>query len=66
MTADGRNSLHIAAFYGSPYICKYILENHKDLFDITDRYNMNPAHWAALAGQDSILEILLERVLMYP
>lgn len=60
VTADGRNSLHIAAFYGSPSICKYILENRKDLFDITERYNMNPIHWAALAGQDSILEILLE------
>lgn len=60
VTTDGRNSLQIAAFNGSPSICKYILENRKDLFDITDRYNMNPAHWAALAGQDSILEILLE------
>lgn len=60
VTTDGRNSLHIAAFYGSPSICKYILENREDLFDITDRYNMNPAHWVALSGQDSILEILLE------
>lgn len=59
LTADGRNSLHIAAFYGSLSICKYILENRKDLFDITDRYNMNPAHWAALAGEDGILNIML-------
>lgn len=60
VTVDGRNSLHIAAFYGSPSVCKYILENREDLFDVTDRYNMNPAHWAALAGQDSILELLSE------
>lgn len=58
LTADGRNILHIAALNGSYSICKYILENRKDLFDITDRYNMNPAHWAALAGQVSILELL--------
>lgn len=58
LTSDGRNSLHIAAFYGSHSICKYILEQNSDLFDVTDRYNMNPAHWAALAGHDSILELL--------
>lgn len=27
---DGRNSLHIAAFYDRPFICEYILENRKD------------------------------------
>lgn len=60
LTTDGRNSLHIAAFCGSPSICTYILDCRKDLFDVTDRYNMNPAHWAALAGQHSILELLSE------
>lgn len=47
---DKRNVLHIAAFYGSCSICRYILENHKKLFNVKDRYNMNPAHWAALNG----------------
>lgn len=57
---DKRNVLHIAAFYGSGPICRYILENHKKLFDVKDRYNMNPAHWAALNKQESILKLMLE------
>lgn len=57
---DGTNCLHIAAFNGVYPICRFILENHKDMFSIKDRYNMNPAHWAALGGQDIILSIMMD------
>lgn len=58
---DGRNCLHIAAYNGSYSICKFIFQNHKQLFSERDvRYNMNPAHWAALGGQESILELIMK------
>lgn len=57
---DGRNCLHIGAYNGNYQICKYILENHKDMFLTKDRYNMNPAHWAALGGQENILSLMME------
>lgn len=57
---DGTNCLHIAAFNGVYPICKFILENHKDMFLTKDRYNMNPAHWAALGGQESILSLMID------
>lgn len=59
LTSDKRNVLHIAAFYGSFPICKHILKNCKRLFDAKDRHNMNPAHWAALNGQEDILRLML-------
>lgn len=59
-TSDKRNVLHIAAFYGNYSICKYILNKHKNLYTVIDRYNMNPAHWAALAGEESILRLMFE------
>lgn len=59
-TSDKRNVLHIAAFYGNHSICKYILNNHINLYDDKDRCNMNPAHWAALAGEESILRLMFE------
>ena len=57
---DGTNCLHIAAFNGVYPICRFILENNKDMFSIKDRYNMNPAHWAALGGQESILSLMID------
>lgn len=60
LTSDQRNVLHIAAFYGSYPICKHILKNHKKLFDVKDRNNMNAAHWAALSGQEGILNLMLQ------
>lgn len=60
LTSDKRNVLHIVAFYGSYSICKHILKNHKELFNVKDRYNMNAAHWAALNGQESILKLMLQ------
>lgn len=57
---DGRNCLHIGAYNGSYQICKYILAKHKDMFLTKDRYSMNPAHWAALGGQESILSLMME------
>lgn len=47
---DGWNSLYIVVFYGSFFICKYILENCKDLFDVIDRYNMNLVYWVVFVG----------------
>lgn len=35
-------------------------KKHKDLFSNKDRYKMNPVHWAALAGQRSILELMMK------
>lgn len=59
-TSDKRNVLHIAAFYENHSICKYILNKHINLFNVKDRYNMNPAHWAALAGKESILKLMFD------
>lgn len=59
-TSDKRNVLHIGAFYGNHSICKYILTKHIELYSVKDRYNMNPAHWAALAGEESILRLMYE------
>lgn len=57
---DGRNVLHIAAHHGNYAICEYLLQKHKNLYTDTDRYAMNPAHWAALAGEKSILELFMK------
>lgn len=57
---DGRNVLHIAAHHGNYAICEYLLQKHKNLYTRTDRYAMNPAHWAALAGEKSILELFMK------
>ena len=57
---DGRNCLHIAAYTGSHLVCQFLLENDSSLFLDKDRYDMNPAHWAALGGQDHILRLMME------
>lgn len=57
-TTDGRNILHIASYYGKHDICEYILTKKKELYEITDNYQMCPAHWAALAGHVNILELM--------
>lgn len=57
---DGRNVFHIAAHKGSYRICEFILQKHKNLFSCKDRYAMNPAHWAALGGQRTILELMMK------
>lgn len=57
---DGRNCLHIAAYTGSHLVCQFLLESDPSLFLDRDRYDMNPAHWAALGGQDHILELMMK------
>ena len=57
---DDRNVFHIAAHKGNYKICEYILQKHKNLFSCKDRYGMNPAHWAALAGQKTILKLMMK------
>lgn len=57
---DGRNVLHIAAHHGNYAICEFLLEKHKNLYSRKDRYAMNPAHWAALAGEKTILELFMK------
>lgn len=59
---DGRNVLHIAAHQGCYSICDYIFRAQKFeyLFSVKDKYMMNPAHWAALAGKVNILEFMLQ------
>ncbi|XP_062583279.1 serine/threonine-protein phosphatase 6 regulatory ankyrin repeat subunit B-like [Saccostrea cucullata] len=56
---DKRNCMHIAAYYGNNPICDHLLKKYDYLFKKKDKYNMNPAHWAALAGQTSILELMM-------
>lgn len=58
-TRDGRNCLHIAAYFGHLNICEYILRENKTLFSSKDNNKMNPAHWAALGGKTSILDLML-------
>lgn len=62
-TNDGQNSnvLHIAAHHGCLPICNHVLNNHKWLFSQKDNSGMNPAHYAALAGQYHILELMLKQ-----
>lgn len=57
-TTDGRNILHIAAYYRNSDICEYILIEKKELYDKTDNNQMYPAHWAALAGHVNILQLM--------
>lgn len=57
---DGRNCLHIAAYTGSHLVCQFLLESDPSLFLDRDRYDMNPAHWAALGGQVHILELMMK------
>lgn len=57
-TGDGRNCLHIAAYFGHLDICSHILSNNKNLFLKKDNNKMNPAHWAALGGKIDILELM--------
>lgn len=57
-TTDGRNILHIAAFYGNYDICEFILNKKKELYDKTDNNQMCPAHWVALAGHVNVLELM--------
>lgn len=57
-TTDGRNILHIAAYYGKYDICEYILTEKKELYDKADNNQMYPAHWAALAGHVNILRLM--------
>lgn len=54
------NCLHIAAYTGSHLVCQFLLEKDPSLFFDRDRYDMNPAHWAALGGQDHILRLMME------
>lgn len=58
-TGDGRNCLHIAAYFGHLDICSHILSNNKNLFSKKDNNKMNPAHWAALGGKIDILELMM-------
>nr|XP_022297294.1 serine/threonine-protein phosphatase 6 regulatory ankyrin repeat subunit B-like isoform X3 [Crassostrea virginica] len=58
-TGDGRNCLHIAAFFGHFDICSHILRNNKNLFSKKDNNKMNPAHWAALGGKINILKLMM-------
>ena len=59
-TRDGRNCLHIAAYFGHLKICEHILRENKTLFSSKDNNKMNPAHWAALGGKTSVLDLMLE------
>ena len=59
-TRDGRNCLHIAAYFGHLNICEHILRENKTLFSSKDNNKMNPAHWAALGGKTSVLDLMLE------
>nr|XP_022298472.1 uncharacterized protein LOC111107519 isoform X2 [Crassostrea virginica] len=59
-TRDGRNCLHIAAYFGHLDICKHILRENKTLFSSKDNNKMNPDHWAALGGKTSVLVLMSE------
>lgn len=50
LMSDKWNVLYIVVFYGSYFICKYILKNYKELFNVKDRYNMNVVYWVVLNG----------------
>nr|XP_022301710.1 serine/threonine-protein phosphatase 6 regulatory ankyrin repeat subunit C-like [Crassostrea virginica] len=59
-TRDGRNCLHIAAYFGHLDICEHILRENKTLFSSKDNNKMNPAQWAALGGKKGVLDLMLE------
>ena len=59
-TIDGRNCLHIAAYFGNMNICEHILRENKTLLLSKDNNKINPAHWAALGGKTGVLDLMLE------